>query len=110
MTSGLGPIPGKNNQFQGEEFGGNQDLKKIAVISKVVDDVNTKFDTINNVTKLKAIHSDTDAKLNVMCDELNAKTKGGNSSSSKKYFPLVHAMELPVDAGDYSTSKVRRYM
>jgi hypothetical protein len=29
MTSGLGPmIPGKNIQFQGEEFGGNQDLKK----------------------------------------------------------------------------------
>jgi hypothetical protein len=27
MTSGLGPIPGKNNQFQGEEFGGNQDKK-----------------------------------------------------------------------------------
>jgi hypothetical protein len=27
MTSGLGPmIPGKNITFQGEEFGGNQDI------------------------------------------------------------------------------------
>jgi hypothetical protein len=36
MTSGLGPmIPGKIIQFQGEEFGGNQDFKKKCVLLEI---------------------------------------------------------------------------
>jgi hypothetical protein len=58
-------------------FSDNLDAKFEAIYD-VTDNLNTKVEAIRNAT------NKLDSKLNVMQDELKSKTKGGNSSSSKK--------------------------